>query len=197
MTTMSTKQLQQHLIVLTVGTPVATANRPRTGTYAPCHQALLDELADYVAGGSRTGGASSAGRYGCRLPLSANALEVQENIRSTVIGSCPGAPLKMQVKAWGQFHLSQGSVTQALDITTAWIRAIMALRYPVHELQATCPSCGEYEVIKTNCDGATSSHLRKSALYYTVERARCRSCSATWEGLEGMKILASLLSSQD
>ena len=90
------EQLQQHLIALTVGTPVKDADRQclhRAKFRIPRHQALLDELADYVAGGSRTGGASSASRFGCRIPISANALEVQESIRSVVMPSFPGAPL--------------------------------------------------------------------------------------------------------
>ena len=54
----SGEQLQQHLIALTVGTPVKDADRQclhRQKFRIPRHQALLDELADYVAGGSRTG----------------------------------------------------------------------------------------------------------------------------------------------
>ena len=106
----SGEQLQQHLIALTVGTPVKDADRQclhRTKFRIPRHQALLDELADYVAGGSRTGGASSTSRFGCRMPISANALQVQESIRSVVMGSFPGAPLKNQVSAWIRNHLHQ------------------------------------------------------------------------------------------
>ena len=194
----SGEQLQQHLIALTVGTPVKDADRQclhRTKFRIPRHQALLDELADYVAGGSRTGGASSTSRFGCRIPISANALEVQESIRSVAMPSFPGAPLKNQVSAWIRNHLHQELHDEALATTTSWIRAIVALRHPSHDLQGFCPNCGEQEVMKTSCDGSTS--IRQSALYYTTERASCRSCSATWEGLEGMKVLALLLHSQD
>lgn len=48
----SGEQLQQHLIALTVGTPVKDADRQclhRQKFRIPRHQALLDELADYVA----------------------------------------------------------------------------------------------------------------------------------------------------
>ena len=184
----SGEQLQQHLIALTVGTPVKDTDRQclhRAKFRIPRHQALLDELADYVAGGSRTGGASSASRFGCRIPISANALEVQESIRSVVMPSFPGAPLKNQVSAWIRNHLHQELHDEALATTTSWIRAIVALRHPSHDLQGFCPNCGEQEVMKTSCDGSTS--IRRSALYYTTERASCRSCSAVWEGLEGMK----------
>ena len=194
----SGEQLQQHLIALTVGTPVKDTDRQclhRAKFRIPRHQALLDELADYVAGGSRTGGASSASRFGCRIPISANALEVQESIRSVVMPSFPGAPLKNQVSAWIRNHLHQELHDEALATTTSWIRAIVALRHPSHDLQGFCPNCGEQEVMKTSCDGSTS--IRRSALYYTTERASCRSCSAVWEGLEGMKALALLLHSQD
>lgn len=194
----SSDQLQQHLIALTVGTPVKDADRQclhRPKFRIPRHQALLDELADYVAGGSRIGGASSTSRFGCRMPISANALQVQESIRSVVMGSFPGASLKNQVSAWIRNHLHQELHDEALAITTSWIRAIVALRHPSHDLQGFCPNCGEQEVTKTSCDGSTS--IRKSALYYTAERASCRSCSAVWEGLEGMKALALLLHSQD
>ena len=174
----SGEQLQQHLIALTVGTPVKDADRQclhRQKFRIPRHQALLDELADYVAGGSRTGGASSTSRFGCRMPISANALQVQESIRSVVMGSFPGAPLKNQVSAWIRNHSHQELQDEAL--------------------QGFCPNCGEQEVTKTSCDELTS--IRRSALYYTAERASCRSCSATWEGLEGMQALALLLHSQD
>lgn len=194
----SGEQLQQHLIALTVGTPVKDADRQclhRTKFRIPRHQALLDELADYVAGGSRTGGASSTSRFGCRIPISANALEIQESIRSVVMSSFPGAPLKNQVSAWIRNHLHQELHDEALATTTSWVRAIVALRHPSHDLQGFCPNCGEQEVMKTSCDGSTS--IRRSALYYTAERASCRSCSAMWEGLEGMKALALLLHSQD
>ena len=181
-----------------MGTPVKDADRQclhRAKFRIPRHQALLDELADYVAGGSRTGGASSASRFGCRIPISANALEIQESIRSVVMPSFPGAPLKNQVSAWIRNHLHQELHDEALATTTSWIRAIVALRHPSHDLQGFCPNCGEQEVMKTSCDGSTS--IRRSALYYTAERASCRSCSAVWEGLEGMKALALLLHSQD
>lgn len=194
----SGEQLQQHLIALTVGTPVKDADRQclhRTNFRIPRHQALLDELADYVAGGSRTGGASSTSRFGCRIPISSNALEIQESIRSVVMPSLPGAPLKNQVSAWIHNHLHQELHDEALATTTSWIRTIVALRHPSHDLQGFCPNCGEQEVMKTSCDGSTS--IRRSALYYTAERAYCRSCSAMWEGLEGMKTLALLLHSQD
>ena len=184
----SGEQLQQHLIALTVGTPVKDADRQclhRTKFRIPRHQALLDELADYVAGGSRTGGASSTSRFGCRIPISSNALEIQESIRSVVMPSLPGAPLKNQVSAWIHNHLHQELHDEALATTTSWIRTIVALRHPSHDLQGFCPNCGEQEVMKTSCDGSTS--IRRSALYYTAERAYCRSCSAMWEGLEGMK----------
>ena len=137
----SGEQLQQHLIALTVGTPVKDADRQclhRTKFRIPRHQALLDELADYVAGGSRTGGASSTSRFGCRMPISANALQVQESIRSVVMGSFPGAPLKNQVSAWIRNHLHQELHDEALAITTSWIRAIVALRHPC--LLYTSPS---------------------------------------------------------
>ena len=175
----SGEQLQQHLIALTVGTPVKDSDRQclhRTNFRIPRHQALLDELADYVAGGSRTGGASSSSRFGCRIPISANALEIQESIRSVVMPSFPGAPLKNQVSAWIRNHLHQELHDEALATTTSWIRAIVALRHPSHDLQGFCPNCGEQEVMKTSCDGSTS--IRRSALYYTTERASCRSCSA-------------------
>ena len=194
----SGEQLQQHLIALTVGTPVKDADRQclhRTNFRIPRHQALLEELADYVAGGSRTGGASSSSRFGCRIPISANALEIQESIRSVAVRSFPGAPLKNQVSAWIRSHLHQELHDEALATTTSWIRTIVALRHPSHDLQGFCPNCGEQEVMKTSCDGSTS--IRRSALYYTAERASCRSCSAMWEGLEGMKALALLLHSQD
>lgn len=194
----SGEQLQQHLIALTVGTPVKDSDRQclhRTKFRIPRHQALLDELADYVAGGSRTGGASSTSRFGCRIPISSNALEIQESIRSVVVPSLPGAPLKNQVSAWIHNHLHQELHDEALATTTSWIRTIVALRHPSHDLQGFCPNCGEQEVMKTSCDGSTS--IRRSALYYTAERAYCRSCSAMWEGLEGMKALALLLHSQD
>lgn len=194
----SGEQLQQHLIALTVGTPVKDSDRQclhRTKFRIPRHQALLDELADYVAGGSRTGGASSTSRFGCRIPISSNALEIQESIRSVVMPSLPGAPLKNQVSAWIHNHLHQELHDEALATTTSWIRTIVALRHPSHDLQGFCPNCGQQEVMKTSCDGSTS--IRRSALYYTAERAYCRSCSAMWEGLEGMKALALLLHSQD
>lgn len=194
----SGKQLQQHLIALTVGTPVKDADRQclhRTKFRIPRHQALLDELADYVAGGSRTGGASSTSRFGCRIPISSNALEIQESIRSVVMPSLPGAPLKNQVSAWIHNHLHQELHDEALATTPSWIRTIVALRHPSHDLQGFCPNCGQQEVMKTSCDGSTS--IRRPALYYTAERASCRSCSAMWEGLEGMKALALLLHSQD
>ena len=194
----SGEQLQQHLIALTVGTPVKDADRQclhRTKFRIPRHQALLDELADYVAGGSRTGGASSTSRFGCRIPISSNALEIQESIRSVLMPSLPGAPLKNQVSAWIHNHLHQELHDEALATTTSWIRTIVALRHPSHDLQGFCPNCGEQEVMKTSCDGSTS--IRRSALYYSAERAYCRSCSAMWEGLEGMKALALLLHSQD
>ena len=187
----SGEQLQQHLIALTVGTPVKDSDRQclhRTNFRIPRHQALLDELADYVAGGSRTGGASSTSRFGNRIPISANALEIQESIRSVVMPSFPGAPLKNQVSAWIRNHLHQELHDEALATTTSWIRAIVALRHPSHDLQGFCPNCGQQEVMKTSCDGSAS--IRQSALYYTDERASCRSCSATWEGLEGMKVSA-------
>ena len=194
----SGEQLQQHLIALTVGTPVKDSDRQclhRTKFRIPRHQALLDELADYVAGGSRTGGASSTSRFGCRIPISANALEIQESIRAVVMPSFPGAPLKNQVSAWIHNHLHQELHDEALATTTSWIRTIVALRHPSHDLQGVCPNCGQQEVMKTSCDGSTS--IRRPALYYTAERASCRSCSAMWEGLEGMKALALLLHSQD
>ena len=194
----SGEQLHQHLIALTVGTPVKDSDRQclhRTNFRIPRHQALLDELADYVAGGSRTGGASSTSRFGSRIPISANALEIQESIRSVVMPSFPGAPLKNQVSAWIRNHLHQELHDEALATTTSWIRAIVALRHPSHDLQGFCPNCGQQEVMKTSCDGSTS--IRRPALYYTAERASCRSCSAMWEGLEGMKALALLLHSQD
>ena len=145
----SGEQLQQHLIALTVGTPVKDADRRclhRPKFRIPRHQALLDELADYIAGGSRTGGASSTSRFGCRMPISANALQVQESIRSVVMGSFPGASLKNQVSAWIRNHLHQELHDEALAITTSWIRAIVALRHPIHDLQGFCPNCGEQEV---------------------------------------------------
>ena len=194
----SGEQLHQHLIALTVGTPVKDSDRQclhRTNFRIPRHQALLDELADYVAGGSRTGGASSTSRFGSRIPISANALEIQESIRSVVMPSFPGAPLKNQVSAWIRNHLHQELHDEALATTPSWIRAIVALRHPSHDLQGFCPNCGQQEVMKTSCDGSTS--IRRPALYYTAERASCRSCSAMWEGLEGMKALALLLHSQD
>ena len=194
----SGEQLQQHLIALTVGTPVKDSDRQclhRTKFRIPRHQALLDELADYVAGGSRTGGASSTSRFGSRIPISANALEIQESIRAVVMPSFPGAPLKNQVSAWIHNHLHQELHDEALATTTSWIRTIVALRHPSHDLQGFCPNCGQQEVMKTSCDGSTS--IRRPALYYTAERAYCRSCSAMWEGLEGMKALALLLHSQD
>lgn len=196
----SSEQLQQHLIALTVGTPVKDADRwhhNRVRSYIPRHQALLDELADYVAGGSRTGGASGSNRFGCRMPISANALEIQESIRSVVASSRPREPLKNQVSAWIHNHLCQELYDEALPVTTSWIRAIVALRYPVHDLQGCCPICGEYEVFKTSCDASSPTHMRRSALFYTVERASCRSCSTVWDGLEGMKTLALLLHNQD
>ena len=58
----SGEQLQQHLIALTVGTPVKDADRQclhRTKFRIPRHQALLDELADYVT-------AAKIGRASCR-----------------------------------------------------------------------------------------------------------------------------------
>lgn len=196
----SSEQLQQHLIALTVGTPVKDADRwhhNRVRSYIPRHQALLDELSDYVAGGSRTGGMSSSNRFGCRMPISANALEIQESIRSVVASSRPGEPLKNQVSAWIRSHLCQELYTEALPVTTSWIQAIVALRYPVHDLQGCCPICGEHEVFKTSCDASNPTYVRKPALFYTVERASCRSCSTVWDGLEGMKALALLLHNQD
>ena len=118
----SSEQLQQHLIALTVGTPVKDADRQclhRQKFRIPRHQALLDELADYVAGGSRTGGASSSNRFGCRMPISANALEIQESIRSVVASSRPREPLKNQVSAWIHNHLCQELYDEALPVTTS------------------------------------------------------------------------------
>lgn len=171
-----------------------TAGRENEYEQVIREQPLLDELADYVAGAARTGAARSGAGYGSRMLISSDALEVQQHIEHTVADYGVRGDLKGQVMAWASACASGDEYQQvvALQTLARWREQIQGMRYSTHELTAPCPMCRCEQVREKSTVGG--GHVLKRALCYTVQRARCRACGATWEGEEGMRELAKTFS---
>lgn len=159
----------------------------------PYWQQLLD-LVEYGNGGVGAGNSQAS-----RILGNQDARELQTRITRTVSEQWPGAgrrdllrkPTPEKIRLWAAHARGNQDQEQHLaDWLAHWIRQIDNLAQP--ELGSTFPPCPQ-------CDNeyfwhdTTHGHQRRRALQSDGKSVWCNACEARWEGLPGMKLLASEL----
>lgn len=154
-------------------------------------QPLLEVLTEAVGGGARNNSASSA-RIGSRMLISSDALDILQHIVATVRGYGMPGDIPSEMRGWAAACEADSLQTERLAAETAqrWCDRIRSLCLSEHELNASCPMCGETEVRYADPIGG---YIRKRALFWTVNQAACRSCGESWDGELEMRRLASLI----
>ncbi|MEX3609757.1 hypothetical protein VVR12_01755 [Rothia sp. LK2588] len=179
-----------HELIIGKKTNIAAPGQPiRLAQQEP----LIWELESAVKGESTGTGEATNG--GPKVPLSMSALALWERITKTVNEQWPGRNQRalqrlsvgQKIHAW-----AQGDPDYVEEVCAVWCGQIKGLRYRVHALDAACPECGVDTVYEVD-EGDPDGRVYKPALVWTVERAFCRACLASWVGFDEMKELAGVI----